>query len=123
MYKMYFSQNSCLYLMAHLVEQSASRVCSFIYFVSATQTESIYIRAGYHTSRYDTITNTNFIHDAAHICVTEEIQNFLTASISQELQNTVNQFHINDSQVKQHVLCTVALLNTHLDLNLNIIKY
>ena len=46
-----------------------------------------------------------------------------TESISQELQNIVNQFHMNDSQVKQSVYCTVALLNTHTDRNLNIIKY
>ena len=30
---------------------------------------------------------------------------------------------MNDSQVKQSVYCTVALLNTYTNRNLNIIKY
>ena len=56
------------------------------------------------------------------ICVTEEILEFIgcTESISQELQNIVDQFHMNDSQGKQSVYCTEAL---HTDRNLNVIKY
>ena len=45
-----------------------------------------------------------------------------TESISQELQNIVNQFHMNDSQVKLSASCTVALHNTHTDRNLSIIN-
>ena len=60
-------------------------------------------------------------HDICDLRNSESID--CTESISQELQNIVNQFHMNDSQVKQSVYCTVALPNTHTDRNLNIIKY
>ena len=66
----------------------------------------------------------NFIHDTSRYLCHWRNSEFIdcTESVSHELWNTVNQFHVNDSQVKQSVYCTVALLNTHTDHNLNIIK-
>ena len=65
----------------------------------------------------------NFIHDTSRYLCHWRNSEFIdcTESISQELQNTVNQLHMNDSQIKQSVYCTVDLLNTHTDHNLDII--
>ena len=67
----------------------------------------------------------NFIHDTSRYLCHSRNSEFIdcTTSISQELQNIDNQFHMHDSQVKQSVHWTVAHLNRHTDRNLNIIKY
>ena len=106
-------------------------------------------RAGYHQLPCDNTLSQYFAHDNDNITIQQfcdnryiarnvihilHISRYLcpwrnsefidcTESISQELQNIVNQFHINDSQVKQSVYCTVAFFNTHTDCNLIIIKY